>query len=154
MCGLEYQRISLIKTRHLQYISAFQFVNPQVATFAHLSRRQLPKFLRGRLHLHKCGLPALGDYSNCHVYLETGKNITFGSQVAKSCTKVAVAIRNTKKLKSNSSPATFIQVVLHVLRPYDGTWFTYGFPHLNMLNYQPLELHRPLGRCTGVYSYS
>lgn len=51
-------------------------------------------------------------------------------------------------------PAAFIQVVLHVERPYDGTWFTYGFPHLNMLNYQPSELHRPLGRCTGVYSYS
>lgn len=33
-------------------------------------------------------------------------------------------------------PAAFIQIVLHVLRAYNGTWFTY-FPHLNMLNYQP-----------------
>ena len=101
---LEYQGISLIKKHTSAYICLSICQSSSCPLFAHLSRRQLPKFLRGRLHLQQMWSSSTW-WKDCHVSAWNGKNmvtITLDSQVAKSCTKVAVAIRNTKKLKSNS----------------------------------------------------
>ena len=152
MCGLEYQGISLIKTRHLQYISAFQFVNPQVATFAHLSRRQLPKFLRGRLHLHKCGLPAIGEgIAMCTLKRE---EYHFWQPSSQELHKGCCGNKEHKEAQIELLPSDFYANCTTCTTPLRWNLVYLWFPHLNMLNYPPLELHRPLGRCTGVYSYS